>query len=354
MLEPVVKLKMRSKINPKINFYEIEYHLKNHSLNPYLIENSKIYNLVKKLTDKVCFSSKDKYEKRWENFYLPLRRHGKIISIPFSIIKYNRDFFCYFFHLGSLHIKRRNETAEKIFKMIFQETIKFLRIIKKTNGDVVKRTVPFDFRTGKIKGKYILRELISKREKEKILQDYKQHLEKDLKIPKISLNDYLTVAGLCYKAAYKKKAESLSPLQMYKIWADGRDGGMLSIKNWNSKREFMSWCKNGKWAGSHPFEIVFSWHRHGIHLYPPPYNSWRYSLRVTNYAYAENFIRMVEALIKNKIPFIAQNLEEVLDYLAGETYFTVNDYSDNSFFYIPSQEYKRNYFKYIEWDELRI
>ena len=208
--------KILSIINPKINFYEIEYYLKNHSLNPHLIENSEIYNSVKKLTDKVCFSSKDKYEKRWENFYLPLRRHGKIISIPFGMIKYKRDFFCYFFHLGSLHIKRGNKIPEKIFRMTFQETIKFLRIIKSTNGDIIRRTVPFDFRTGKIKGKYILRKLISKREKAKISQDYKQHLKKNLKIPKISLNDYLAVAGLCYKAAYRKKIENLSPLQMYK------------------------------------------------------------------------------------------------------------------------------------------
>ncbi|MCK4244294.1 MAG: hypothetical protein KAX20_01570 [Candidatus Omnitrophica bacterium] len=224
--------KILSTINPKINFYEIEYYLENRSLNPHLIENSEIYNSVKKLTDKVCFSSKDKYEKRWEDFYLPLRRRGKLISIPFGMIKYKRDFFCYFFHLGSLHIKRGNKIPEKIFRMTFQETIKFLRIIKKTNGDIVKRTVPFDFRTGKI--------------------------------------------------------------------------------------------------------------------------NWRYSLRVTNYAYAEDFIRMVKALVKNEIPFIAQNLEEVLDYLAGETYFTVNDYSENSFFYIPSQEYKKKFFKYIEWDKLRI
>ena len=207
----------------------------------------------------------------------------------------------------------------------------FLRIIKKADGDIIKR------------------------EKTKILQDYQQHLKKNLKILKISLNDYLAVAALCYQAVYKKKAENLSPLQMYKKWADGRDGGMLSLKNWNSKRKFMDWHKNSKWVGSHPFEIVFSWHRHGIHLYPPSlYNSWRYSLRVTNYAYAENFIEMVKALIENKVSFIAQNLEEVLDYLTGETYFTVNEYSDNSFFYTPSQEYKKKFFKHIEWDELKI
>jgi hypothetical protein len=63
---------------------------------------------------------------------------------------------------------------------------------------------------------------------------------------------------------------------------------------------------------------------------------------------------MVRILIKRKVPFIAYNLEEVLDYLRGETYFTVNTYADNSFSYIPCQEYKKNYFKYIEWDNPKI
>ena len=63
---------------------------------------------------------------------------------------------------------------------------------------------------------------------------------------------------------------------------------------------------------------------------------------------------MVKALIKNKAPFIAQNLKEILDYLTGATYFTVNDYSDNYFFYAPCQEYKRKYFRHIKWDELKI
>ncbi|MCD6228354.1 MAG: hypothetical protein J7K17_02620 [Candidatus Omnitrophica bacterium] len=55
---------------------------------------------------------------------------------------------------------------------------------------------------------------------------------------------------------------------------------------------------------------------------------------------------MVKALIKRRIPFVAYDLEKVLDYLRGETYFTVNTYSDNCFFYIPTFEYKKKYFKY--------
>lgn len=61
---------MEIKINPKIKFYEAEYYLED-SLNPRLIKNTEIYNLVKELTSKFYPSYKDDYERRWEDFYLP-------------------------------------------------------------------------------------------------------------------------------------------------------------------------------------------------------------------------------------------------------------------------------------------
>ena len=39
------------KINPGINFYQLEYYLKD-SLNPRLIKNTQIYSLVKELTSR--------------------------------------------------------------------------------------------------------------------------------------------------------------------------------------------------------------------------------------------------------------------------------------------------------------
>jgi hypothetical protein len=142
---------------------------------------------------------------------------------------------------------------------------------------------------------------------------------------------------------------------MYNRWADKRHGGMLDIKDWESKNEFSSWYRSEKWTGAHPFEIVFSWIEHGIHLYPPSeHNSWQYSLRVTSLNYAGVFIGMVGALIKKDVHFTASRLEEILDYLVGESYYTVNDYSDSYLFYTPSREDKNKYFKHIEWDELKI
>ena len=343
------------KIRPEINFYEAEYYLKNQSLNPCIIENLEVYNLVKDLTNKVYVSSKDQYEKQWKDFYLPLKRSGREINLPFSIMKYKKDFFCCFFQLGNLHIKKGNKDIEGFYKKIFQETIRFTQLIKDTKGEIVKKTVPYDFRTGKIKGKYVLNKVIPQKEKLEISKSYIHHLEKNLKARSCSLNEYLGVASICYKAAFGKEASGLKPLTMYKKWADTRDGGMLAIKDWHGKREFLNWYKNKKQVGSHPFEIIYSWSDLGIYLYPPSsYSSWRYSLMLHNYAQVGYFIRMVKALIENEVPFIAENLEEILDYLAGESYFTVNDYSDNFFFYVPSQEYKRKYFKHIEWEKLKI
>lgn len=343
------------KINPKIKFYEAEGYLKTGSLNAYKIENSALYKLVENLTGRVRYSFKDKYDTRWEDFYLPLKRWGKEICVPFNIVKYKKDYYCNFFKIGMLEVKKGDKPVDKIYKDIFREAIRFTRLIKQTRGEVARKVLPYDFRTGKIKGKFKLTDLLPLKDKEKIMKDYNNFLKNSSSLKGCSLNEYLKTAAICYKAVLNKKSSKLTPLQMYKKFADTRDGGMLSIKDWTSAKEFSNWYNSGKWSGSHPFEIIFSWFEHGIHLYPPSsHNSGKYGLRVTDYNYAGVFIEMVKALIKRKIPCIAYNLEEVLDYLAGESYFTVNTYSDNYFNYIPCADYKKAYFKHIEWDEPKI
>ena len=219
----------------------------------------------------------------------------------------------------------------------------------------MKKTVPYDFRTGRITGKYVLSRMMSQKEKEKRLNNYRQHLQKELTVRGCSLKEYLGTAALCYRKAFRKGAAKLTPRQRHDKWAATGDGGMLSIKDPDSRRAFSRWYNRSGWTGAHPFEIVFSWHDHGIHLYPPAsHNAWQYCLKVSNYDYAGVFADMADTLIADQVPFTAHDFENVLDFLAGETYFTVNEYSDNSFFYVPSREYKTRYFKHIEWDELKI
>ncbi len=76
-----------------------------------------------------------------------------------------------------------------------EELIKFTSLLKTTDEDVIKM-VPCDFRIGKIKGKYIMKDIMSNKEKTRLKKLYENHLTKNLKIVEISLNDYLNVAAI--------------------------------------------------------------------------------------------------------------------------------------------------------------
>jgi len=339
---------------PGLYFYEAEYYLKGDAFaSGKQFKNSKLYQLVKRLTGSAHPTQQDEFDKRWTYFYLPLRRSGKLISVPFGVVKY-RGFHAYFHLLGSISIAPGKEKTEKWYADAFKEALRFIPIIKKTQNKAVEKTLPYDFRTGKIKGKYVLGKTMPARESRQLLEEYEEHAKKQSKQEATSLDDYLDAAAICYRAAYGKQTKGLTPEQMYWKWADKRHGGMLDIKNRKSREEFADWYKHGGWAGAHPFEIVFSWHRHGIHLYPPSQDKPAYGLRVTNYAYAPDFVKMLKALIKNNVPVTAYDLKEVLEYLAGESYFAVNDYEEHYIRYFPSKEDKKQYFKHVEWDPIQV
>lgn len=336
---------------PKIRFDKLQYYL--NYFREIQIENNEVYVLVEKLIQSAYPTYEDQYDKRWEYFYIPIKRNRKTIAVPVWIMEYKKEFFVTIQPFGNLHIANGDKETEKFYHNIFTEILRFIPILEKKDDSILQKLIPYDIRTGKIKGLYILDQLLSQDRKKTILDDYKKFVEKKLEIREISLNDYLNVAAICYKETYHE-AENFSPIEMYKKWADGRDGGMLSIKDWNSKNEFYQWYHSGEQAGAHPFEIVFSWHRHGIHLYPPDDSMPYYILRVTNYAYAEDFLKMVENLIKMQIPFETRKINDVLDFLAGDTYFSVNKKDEHNFMYELSKEYKQKYFPHIEWDDIKV
>ncbi len=160
----------KASFKPKFSYYEVEWLLDRREEKK--IENTVVYNLVRKLTDKAVPSYEDKYDKKWFNFYLPLKRSGYFISLPFWIVEYNKEFFIGFQGLGNLHIKKGRERIEKEYKTVFKEALKIISLIKKTKNKILEKTIPYDIRTGKIKGKYIMEKFMSEREKRKILGYY--------------------------------------------------------------------------------------------------------------------------------------------------------------------------------------
>ena len=76
---------------------------------------------------------------------------------------------------------------------------------------LAEKLVPYDFRTGKILGKYVLEELMSEEKKNIILTNYNHHLAKDLKAESISLQGYCTGGTLAtiYASLHPHKVRNL-------------------------------------------------------------------------------------------------------------------------------------------------
>lgn len=101
---------------PKLKYYETE-SLIDTGWEEKKIKNTRLYDLIKKLTNLAFPTIKyTEFDKRWFYFYLPLRRRGCLITLPFAIVEYNKEFFVCFHNLGRLHIKKGKEKIEKEYK----------------------------------------------------------------------------------------------------------------------------------------------------------------------------------------------------------------------------------------------
>lgn len=329
---------------PKYTFLQLQQNLPE-EFKSLQIKDSRLYKAIKTLTETAYPSQADDHDKRWLDFYLPLKRRDHFILVPLGIVLHHKRFFLAFPH-SDVEVLTGNEKNEFYFGLI-KQTMRFSEIVKKDAG-IVAKAIPYDIRTGRILGKYVMENLLPADKKEEILRMYGDHIKRRKRLRSISLDDYLNTAAICYRAAFGDKTDGLTAEHMYNGWADGRDCGMLEIKDKKSKKDFSSWLYHAWNCGGHPFEIVFSWSDLGIHLIPPSLDKHYFVLKVSNYAYAMHFLEMIKALIHNKIAFKAYPLESVLDYLSGETYFTVNVYSKHSISYTY---WDRRLLKHIEWDE---
>ena len=342
------EIKALHNFEPEYSFSDMQQNLPQRFEVQICRHDNRLYKAVGELTEKAYPTEESDYEKRWSDFYLPLKRKGYFILIPLTIILYDQNFFLCVLH-SVIEVCKGKERGTFYLGLI-KQILKFSRVLKKA-PDIVIKTIPYDIRTGRMLGKYILEDLFPCDKKKEILEIYRNDIKRGKKLHGVSLNDYLNTAAICYQAAFGNKTDSLSAEQMYRKWADGRDCGMLEIEDKKSKKVFKHWLDNKSHCGGHPFEIVFSWHEHGIHLFPPHQDRPYFYLSVTDYMHAIYFIEMVKALIRNGTPFKAHEIESVLDYLSGESYFTVNAYSRHYIFYASAD---RKLLKHIEWDEPRM
>ena len=298
----------------------------------------------------------------WPDLYMPLMRGKGQICVPFSVTDYSNaitrknEFIMDFGqNLGGLVVMDGKEKVAPSYLRMFESAIEFNSRLP----DNLEAMVPYEFRTGTIPRKHTIGEdekvsFMEKAEAESILKKYQGTEVRAA--GQISLTEYLKTAALCYSAAYGEDAMA-DPVAAYERRSDIRHGGMLEIRNHDSRKEFGKWLSGEEWRGSHPFEIVFSFHNHGILLCPPGLGgSESYVLMVMDPYMHGTYATMLRALWKEGIPVSTPEamLKEALDFLTGEAIFTVNYYSENQFNYYGTAFERKMYFEHIAWDSLKV
>ncbi len=339
------------------------------------IKSKKFYALLHNCMAKYEPVFHDKYESKWMVF-VPAKKDGDIISILITIyLNYEKEYHITvtdlkssFSHAIFITNEEENPVPDELKKLV-DEISNFMDTIKKYGEDLIIQTFPYKWRSGQIQRKYIAadKKLISPEEGEKIVDAYNKHEKEMGELKEISVNDYLNTAFICYTKGFgdeikerlsyfNRTEDEITPELLHQVWADNRHGGMLFIKDHNSKEAFMEWLRSRKWEGAHPFEIVYSASIHGITLYPPNDKESFYRLGITDMYYNNVYLNMIMGLIENKIPFKAYGVEKNVKYATGEAYVQVNYSSmrEETLQYNDTEEEREKYFQHIEWDALPI
>lgn len=133
----------------------------------------------------------------------------------------------------------------------------------------------------------------------------------------MTVTRYLSVVAIAYDTAFKE-LRALSPREKYEARADGRGGGLMELPP-DDAAAFSGWYHSGRWAGTHPWEIVFG-HPHGILITPYQDSGrmqWSYRLSVSSEGWYATAARMALALVAAEVPFEFFNWSKVTGALAG-------------------------------------
>ena len=332
--------------------------------------SKKIYKLACDLKNMLYLKSKDNGVNIYDGLYFPSIIDGKEVLLPFRIEEHKdklvfdfEDVNFGYFVINNYEKEQRNNN-EKVMELLLKSSKDIMEQLRCMNKNEVyanlNKNVPYSFRRGYTKSKYIIENQKDMEEAKKIYSDYKKFRNNVRGIKEISLYDYLNTAYLCYKSFFdKKEIDNLSKLEAYKNYADFRDGGMLDLnKNQYSKKAFKDWYYSNKWGGSHPFEIISGYNSYILLLYPPTKESTKYqiSLNMDYKIYYSKYLHLAKMLIEEKIPFTAYRLDQVAKYLSGDMIIPVNKNKGNSieFPYFYNENKDNELFKNIRWEKLKI
>src|SRR3990170_7570521 len=89
---------------PEYSYSQLQQNVPQRAVMQIRIQNSKLYEMLDKLTEKAYPTEESAYEKRWNDFYLPFKRKGY-----FTVNDYDKH---YIFYSGDRKLLRHIEWDE--------------------------------------------------------------------------------------------------------------------------------------------------------------------------------------------------------------------------------------------------
>lgn len=154
------------------------------------------------------------------------------------------------------------------------------------------------------------------------------HDQKKIIREKMTAKDFFAYCKIAYLASQDKNEsieKHLSGREMYRLYADGRDDGLLSIDP-DSQKEFAEWIDGThpkKTTGGHPWEIKRGGNTTHIDLtvYRPSYsikNSFKVELRAAAISRLKETINMFLAIYDAGLPIAIANPEAIRQRLLAQ------------------------------------
>jgi hypothetical protein len=264
-------------------------------------------------------------------FFLPVKRKWKQVSVR----KYQDVYYIAASDVAmfSYPAEYLNVNVEEKLKIWAQQLFGYKALVLKDpiNAQIsLIRSIPMDLRKGLMIRKNVRRlisdwanlDIDSSKEYEKMLLEILRGRD-GKEVSTLTADQYFEYCRVAYLAnpkTFPSLDGQLSGRELYKQYADGRDGGLLSLDP-TSPEALKNWFHSGAWHGTHPWEIYRGGNSTHINLsITPDYGNkdWRIVLTAFSTARMVEACRIAIALKKAGLPFTLSHKESYLNRILEE------------------------------------
>lgn len=326
---------------------------------------------------KDAFEEEFSDEKYWFHLEVSKNKYCRVLSIADSFvmqIHYDKK-------LQNLRHGNYPYNYDTLLSWVDTELDRVLAEVEaNTYNENVEKNLPYDLRYGTIQRKVYWEHCPESKEEnlenltsediEQFMMIVKQQNKygiPDNRIPHITFNKYFEIASLAFAAIGYDTKELLTCREQFDRYGEDFGAGIFDKLDMDSEKDFEDYL-NGKYQMcGHPWGILSGSSRTRIVLYPIKDEDGYYFKLDGNVNWAAyELVRIFLALVKNNIPVLLREPDEIVQYLRGEDYIGVvprtkqTIYCQRCFFGKDVNDFEhydldkdKGLFEYIDWEPLQ-